>query len=120
MRLLFTPQELAQKVLEQVTDNPVSLDMSNWETVRPCHTTRCVAGWAQFFVRGYVDIFSTTPNFVASDAQQLLGLSMEDRANLFTGSEDCEAIDALRYLAQGKAIDWDEIKKTHAESCDEC
>lgn len=111
-----TPAERAQQVLEQVTDDPASLDMSNWEYQFSCATTRCIAGWTQYFEIGYVDIDSDAlaPEFVSNHAQRLLGLSNEDAGHLFHTNPSM-AIAGLQYIAQGKAIDWDEIYRRERE-----
>lgn len=55
----FTPlteaqRDLRARVLAQVTAQPHTFDMADWEG--ECGTTRCVGGWADYFMYGYVNI----------------------------------------------------------------
>ena len=76
-----TPAQMRvrRRVYKQITVEPETLDMGDWEMQyddleeRGCYTTRCIGGWAQFFAKGYVD--SKT---VEQDAVDAMGLSYAD------------------------------------------
>ncbi|AMS02635.1 hypothetical protein BJD55_gp131 [Gordonia phage Yvonnetastic] len=38
--------ELAERILEQITEHPETHDQSHWGEVRECGTVCCIAGWA--------------------------------------------------------------------------
>lgn len=81
--LTLEQSEMRKMVHKQITYDPGSLDMSAWEFIPQawvselarmtdvaCGTTRCVAGWAQYLARGYVD-----RGTVMQDAVRALGLT---------------------------------------------
>jgi hypothetical protein len=113
------PEQMAMRkqVLEQIELYPHSFDMTDWEFIpeeyadpKTCHTTRCMAGWAQYFARGEVFEFG---NFVLGippvyeDAILLMGFTEaefgydpdHDENGLFYLS-DTEAVQRLRQLIE--------------------
>lgn len=105
-----SPQEVAQMVLDQVTNYPETHEQGNWEHTN-CQTTRCIAGWAQYLVRGFVNAGDNSRGdrpSVALDAAKLLGFRAisEDWGRLFYDMNNDRVVRALRYLAEGKRIDW--------------
>jgi hypothetical protein len=66
-------RELRWQVLKQISNEPETLDMAAWEEKGRCGTTRCIAGWAQFIVRGEVRRL-----YIKHDAIRLLGLTMDE------------------------------------------
>lgn len=110
-----TPQELAQRVLDQIIMFPETHDNKSWAS--ECGSTYCVAGMAQLFVRGEVVL---EPNrhipHVSDDAEELLGLSESDAKILFHGVSNCQAYAALGFLAEGRQINWDDIWDHHPSS----
>lgn len=71
--------ETRWKVLKQAENEPDSFRMGWWEsdeyddTGSECSTTRCIGGWAQFFLRGQVIL-----KLVDRDAVEALGLSEDE------------------------------------------
>jgi hypothetical protein len=100
--------ELRRMVLKQAEANPGTFDMGYWELDQECGTTRCVAGWAQFLVRGEVFPNGDTEQGIpvtGMDAITLLGLSYDDfyrgsglTSGLFYARES-GALEQLRKLA---------------------
>lgn len=87
---------LRKQVLHQAENEPSSFDMGDWEQVKKrydpftddlvCTTTRCIAGWAQYLVRGYVRQYTTREGLSCErDAIGLLGITEEE-----WGAEPCE------------------------------
>lgn len=97
-----TPQELAQLILDQVTTFPETHHQAQWvaQGSGECGTTMCVAGWAQWFVKGYVD-----EEIVQSEAAGFLGLS--ECTPLFGAMLKPDQVrEALKCLANGEQPDW--------------
>jgi len=99
---------LRKRVYQQARQHPDSLDMDCWEGALKvcgdtCHTTRCIGGWAQFFVRGHVyqaaDPLRNIP-VVEVDAVILMGLSEEE-----FGAADLNDDDGLFYLDDEEAVE---------------
>lgn len=105
--------ELRRLVLKQVDTHPDTFDMDNWEEEEyvgetACKTTRCIAGWAQYFARGAV-IYACDDRDVEVDGIKLLGLTRDEYAvwgskGLFYAS-NAAALERLRTLA---GSDWDD------------
>jgi len=79
--LSLEQRELRKQVYKQIDADPDTFDMSSWEssvdvTGARCGTTRCVAGWAQFFARG--EVFPHDAVSVKQDAITLLGLTHDE------------------------------------------
>ncbi|HEY1705517.1 MAG TPA: hypothetical protein VGG75_38010 [Trebonia sp.] len=96
--------ELRRLVLKQAEAHPDTFNMTEWELSAGCRTTRCIAGWAQFFARGQVNQQEGS-SFVETDAIRLLGLTEEeffdvDEADDLFHLADTPAVDRLRYLAR--------------------
>lgn len=102
--------EARRQVLKQAENEPDSFAMGSWEdadavTKTGCTTTRCMAGWAQFFLRGEVDLWS-----VERDAVRAMGLSEAEYYGddtpwpgpLFYMSDE-SALDRLRRLCTAAA-----------------
>ena len=118
----FEHQELAQKILDQITMHPETHKQSTWTSGNGCGTTHCIAGWAAVLTEGLVkkDYFaypvpaSYDPSVDgdSGDAymrvgRESLGLTKEDSAKLFLWTNNTRAVMALKYLANGEPIDWD-------------
>lgn len=111
--------------------NPYEADKSKVRDVpdlqaRGCGTTRCVAGEAVILgapellrvefneSSGYVEIYLAKPGEEKVDkfpdwdttAQKLLGLDDNHSYTLFYIASDEEALEALKYMAEGKVPDW--------------
>ena len=110
--------ELRRLVLKQVTAHPDTFDMRDWEENLSagngeCRTTRCIAGWAQYFARGEVTFYSDGERDVEVDAITLLGLTRDEfrvsgAKNLFYASNQA-ALTRLHELAGGgNGSDWDD------------
>lgn len=118
----FEQQQLAQRVYEQITNHPETHDQTEWiYTEAECGTAACVAGWAimlspltnyhvtsdgipEFDTLGGYGTYSTTAAYV-------LGLDPLESERLFRASLKPEAaVEAVKYLANGKKIDWLKIK----------
>jgi hypothetical protein len=119
----LSPEQLEMRklVLKQALSSPETFWMGTWEATsmsgrfRPedgyCGTTRCVAGWAQFFARGAVYKDGDAGlgiHRTGVDAVRLLGLTERefypnpDDAGLFYICEE-EAVRRLRELAAVEA-----------------
>lgn len=71
-------RELRRLVDKQVSSDPESLGMLFWEVrmgTSPCGTTRCLAGWAQFYGDGHV---SRDGEEVQARAVALLELTQDE------------------------------------------
>lgn len=106
---LTIEQSAARKqVYKQISTDPESFSMRQWERVPVieiegpwCATTRCVAGWAQYYAHGYVDVAS-----VDQDAVTALGLTWGEyisgdlRAMGLFHCPDKTALAAMKRLAE--------------------
>jgi hypothetical protein len=106
--------ETAQAVLDIINAYPRLHDQSYFQVPTMCGTTRCVAGWAIYLHHG--DVYDRTWRDLrgqATDAiaASLLSLSEVDASCLFYGTTNDQAVAALRYLANGEAIDWKEVQR---------
>ena len=111
--LTFAQRELRQLVLKQVEAHPDTFDMDEWERRGACGTTRCIAGWAQFFGRGRVSWRTSLPTaddptdycldgpFVENDAVELLGLTEDE---FYVHSDYC-GDDDLFHLDDEEALE---------------
>jgi hypothetical protein len=102
-------------VLKQITAAPGAFDMNSWEHAPAeweallaqangdgyCGTTRCIAGWSQYMVRGYVKQAT-----VQQDAVNAMGLTWKEyreggsvAVGLFHTTND-DAVDRLSKLAE--------------------
>ena len=109
-----TPEQMLvrKQTYEQVTEQPKTFAMTSWENEQAgaidaggsgpsCRTTRCLAGWAQYLVRGVVIQHIGFEDDVNYDAIRVMGLSEEEyyrygRGGLFfTGDQE-----AVRWLAE--------------------
>src|ERR1700733_5603576 len=116
--LTLEQSHLRKLTLKTIEADPGSFNMSFWERERSvskdlCGTTRCLAGWAQFLVRGGVYVFDTGGVRVAGsvnrapygalpaqeDAIALLGLTEEE----FGGSSPLD-VRGLFYQAETVAV----------------
>ena len=97
---LIRGKELAQKILDQITEHPETHNQSSW--VDTCGTTYCVAGWAVAFncqrggaecealfagLRALARELNTAP-YWSTLGQKLLGLDDEDAASLFYSTDE--------------------------------
>lgn len=109
--------ETAQWVLDTITQHPEMHNQEYWES-NICGTVRCVGGWA-LWAHGYSAEDET------SIAAELLGLETveegcyccedikgpgPDADRLFHWTNDAQAVEALRYIANGKEIDWEKVR----------
>lgn len=122
-------QETAQWVLEAIEANPNLHDQSQWETVTECGTAMCVAGWAAWLHRGLLEqkiqariipgcdcpICRDDQNIerarvytIPEVGQEVLGLNSLDASRLFHAT-NLRAVEALKFLAAGQPINWQEI-----------
>lgn len=110
--LTIEQSEIRKMVYKQISGQPETFNMSTWFYVpqpfvvemarvhgEACHTTRCVAGWAQFYAHGK----STLIN-VDQDAITAMGLTWDEYSygcefGLFY-SPDRIALAAMKRLAE--------------------
>lgn len=110
----------AQAVLDAIEAEPQAHDQRRWTYTNNCGTTRCVAGWAMF-LHGYsdmeIDIIAchNKPFPVRDAAAPLLGLGLRDAHHLFYCTSNKEAVEALRWVALGKELDWPSIRDHAAD-----
>lgn len=103
-------QDLFLKIHDQIQSDPASHFQNNWEwpySAAECGTRRCVAGWAHFLTTGK-DWFRAVEE-VDSDlgskwhpeniAQEALGLTDTEAANLFYGMDDDVARQKVEHYA---------------------
>lgn len=113
----MTPQEVAKKILKIVTENPGMHNQDGWGEKTECGTSACVAGWAAIVtnnaewrkMQGGFNLITTTEESFAELGERVLGLSFHDSRALFYSCNNSQAVQALDYLAAGKAIEWEEI-----------
>lgn len=131
--------ELAQKVLDHLTENPHLHNQYLWAGQHGCQTAGCIAGWTTMLCDEYTPVFSkifpaTEINGIAYDqldyyldfdgnlvheldtpsiAAEKLGLNDKDKYLLFSCSKEEVAREALRYIANGKQIDWVKLAKEY-------
>lgn len=101
---------MRKKVYDQISNHPDEFDMAWWSRtntfvnpemeIEACGTTRCVAGWAQFFAKGEVDTYN-----VKTDAIELMGLTREE---YFDHDEEgyLDVNTALFHVNDSKAVAW--------------
>jgi hypothetical protein len=100
--------ELRRLVLKEIEAHPDTFDMDDWERAwrlryeGVCKTTRCLAGWAQYFARGAVNVNGVGTDV---DAAGLLGLTEKEyyegtNDGLFYTTE-AFALVRMRQLAAG-------------------
>lgn len=92
--------ELRRQVLKQARTHPGTLFMGAWEVMEGCRTTRCIAGWAQYFGDGEV----TT--LVLSRAIELLELSyaefvLQEEGTLLFYAHSALAVSRLEAITEG-------------------
>lgn len=94
---------LRKEVYRQISDEPESLYMNNWEGYMPtCGTTRCVAGWAQHFMTGQMVNRMT----VKQDAVTGLGLTeAEYFGRTYYRDQEAEFESSLFYLSNEEALE---------------
>jgi hypothetical protein len=99
---------LRKQVYKQISTDPETFFMNTWERLRStggaCKTTRCVAGWAQFFVRGAVYEEGSEPLGIPpvdTDAIILLGLTEDEYDSIGCGYFD----EGLFYLDEDAALE---------------
>jgi hypothetical protein len=109
----LTPPErgakTAQMVLELIQLHPEMHNQQDW-IIQPrdprttlCHSTLCVAGWAQWLHEGVV----CDENADTAGARYL-GLD-EDDADLLFYSGNARALAALECVARGEKINWEVV-----------
>jgi hypothetical protein len=109
--------ETAQAVLDIVNAYPNLHNQAHFEFKHACGTARCIAGWAIYLHYGEVYSASVEDMRMSGKATieiaaPLLGLSeMDDVIRLFRAGPEDVAVAALKYLANGEAIEWNEILK---------
>jgi hypothetical protein len=106
----LTPPEYgaktAQMVLELIQLHPEMHNQRDWiiqpgdRRINFCHSTLCVAGWAQWLHEGVVCDNADTAG------ARYLGLD-EDDANLLFNSGNAPALAALECVARGEKINWE-------------
>lgn len=103
---LIRGKELAQKILDQITEHPETHDQDTWENVfGECGTTYCIAGWAVAFnARSTEDRSTYQARILLADelgltahwstlGQELLGLDDQEAEDLFySGTEEAPAM----------------------------
>lgn len=91
-------KNLFRMIDDVITEHPDWHDQSSWQDsyspMSSCGTTRCVAGWAQFFVKGKVA--GDTPGV----AQQLLGLTGDEAHELFYSMNNTSVRYAVKQYAE--------------------
>lgn len=103
--------ERRRQVYKQAVAHPDTFDMRDWETVAydlrdwpggtpSCRTTRCIAGWAQFFARGEVNSDDILQPDVAADAVTVLALTEDE----YFGPVNIDEDYALFYLPDDVAL----------------
>lgn len=119
--------ELAQAILESIEKSPRSHSQLIWGETWECGTTMCIAGWAAFLAdeasfeftgrNEYPEyrLRTKSGDLFSIVSGELLGLDAENADRLFFTLDNDAAMDALRYVAEGKAIDWSKIYLDHPE-----
>lgn len=118
----------AQAVLEIIESDPDVHYQGSWQisagqwwamagrAADSCRTTRCVAGWA-LFLHGHsedqINWLSMTGGrrenpAIVQEAAPLFGISLVDANKLFYSGNEV-AVEALRWIALGKKLDWPTI-----------
>jgi len=99
-------QELAKKVLDHILAHPEEHDQSTWGIKAECGTVACIAGWTCILAgqeewQRFVDEDAWgLPNFSTPRlAGQLLGISEDDRPELFFCFDNDEALRRLKHFA---------------------
>jgi hypothetical protein len=109
----LAPEQSAMRkaVLKQIEYDPKSFNMGSWQSVptiteTSCHTTRCLAGWAEFLATGKVQTGEDfSDKFHERIGIELLGLTSDEYyrgdggALFFAGHE--EALERMRKIADG-------------------
>lgn len=68
---------MRKRVLHQAVTEPETFDMAYYEAERGCGTTRCIAGWAVYFERGWVHANDRwDPDGLKQAAISALGLTL--------------------------------------------
>ena len=135
--MTYTPeqQQLAQTVLDHIEANPEKHIQKLWAgDNKSCGTVGCIAGWTVMLganatvvkepdyispnFAGYRSLYLQLPDgaefFDPSHmAAEMLGLSDADSLALFMLGSEETAREALRYIANGKGIDWDKISQEY-------
>lgn len=129
----------AQTVLDHIEANPEKHDQSHWAQVGECGTAACIAGWTAVLCGGWEFAQSdpiwneehvlsfkapgktSTRMDPAGIAGKLLGLDDDDALGndaleLFFIADKEAAKEALRYIANGKQIDWEKIRKEYGDA----
>lgn len=126
----FEQQALAQQVLDYIEAHPEEHDQMTWGKQTACGTSMCIAGTAAFLagVAKFVQydnkdvpeveaIIKLDANLIDSKESDpfvkvgadLLGLDIADADRLFFCWDEEKAKEALRYVANGKQIDWQKV-----------
>lgn len=121
MTTTFEQQALAQRILDHITAHPEQHNKRKFGQKTECGTTACIAGWAGIFSgicqfeydpdidRWYFIANHPQHHSIAAVGRKLLGLSYFDAECLFYCKDNGLAVEALRYLANGKDIDWQKL-----------
>ena len=125
----MTPEEAAQKVLDHIELHPEKHDQQAWaNTSNACGTTGCIAGWTVMLCHDWKVASNSgiglkgpheeyvTHQEIVEVAGETYGLDYGDAKMLFSLNEKETAREALRYIANGKQIDWDKISKEYNTS----
>lgn len=104
--------KLFGQILDVIEKHPEHHDQNDFENPRAeCGTTRCVAGWAIFIdatnrgenITSYIQAssmpFGVAPSTVAG---RLLGITPQEREELFYRVDNSGAVDLVRRYAAGK------------------
>lgn len=120
----FEQQQNARTVLDHIEMFPERHDQGSWASPGSniCGTTACVAGWTAILCLGW-DEKAVSMNMgnedIVTAASRALGLNSTTQwtennvGHLFFLSSEETAKEALRYIANGKEIDWETIKKSY-------
>ena len=126
METSIEAQMNAQIVLNHIELHPEAHNQQAWASqTHECQTAGCIAGWTVMLVDGWkiedaeyplaenqryaVKFFTDGNRHPDTRAMELLGLSTTDAEKLFFLHSEATAREALRYIANGKQIDWEKI-----------
>ena len=125
----FEQQELAEKVYEQITQHPETHNQRVWIDERAaCGTAACVAGWAialspltNYRIDEYGPKFTELGDgLYFGTAQYLLGIDGTEASRLFhTDLKHDVVVEAVKYLANGKDVDWQKLKTEYGNLLEE-
>lgn len=118
---MITPaMELAEKIHDQIDRHPESHEQAHWGEKNECGTSACICGWAALMNGDahYEPLFLGVDILVLNDdagddwinyGAKVLGLNELDADKLFMETSNTQAKEALKYIAKGERIPWDEI-----------